>query len=380
MAKILALSLLVLMCSYAQTPLDSIRQSIPKQTLPDALSDEPNPPSYTPPSQTQDSDLDIQLPPSTQTPQEPKQSELESDIEAEHEYPYQDQYPSELTPHQIPQVQEEAAPSPEALIPNKPQSEVAPQQAQDKPSPSMNESPPEQEKVLSPKSDANPINPEFFNYNKNPSREKMQMIGIAELKDKIGQCEEGHDQMVCFEVGMLYYQGRTVYGQKLQNALYFFDRSCDEKRGLGCYEAGIISANAQSYQHAFIFLEKSCQSKDLRGCKNLGILYYNGWGTPRNLYRATELFSFGCKSGDKLACQKLYLSIGNAYQESFNYAGAKKNYQKACELGESQACQNIKTIELLEKQMFYQNRIQKNPMRGSSSQVPTQSQGRYNLP
>ncbi|VDH01859.1 cysteine-rich protein H [Helicobacter pametensis] len=211
------------------------------------------------------------------------------------------------------------------------------------------------QEINKPKSSAdNPINSDFFNKN-DRSEEKLQAINPQYLRDKITQCEEREDQNACFEVGMLFYQGRSVYGQKLQQALYFFDRSCDTKRGLGCYEAGIIAANSQAYQHAFIFLEKSCQSGDLRGCKNLGVLYYNGWGTPKNIYKATEIFNLGCKKGDRLSCQKLYLALGNAYQESLNYSGAKKNYRQACELGESQACQKLEAVIMLENNNRRQN-------------------------
>lgn len=200
-----------------------------------------------------------------------------------------------------------------------------------------------------------PVNPDFLNQGKNLPKEQLQAINPQYLRDKIAQCEEKEDKNACFDVGMLFYQGRSVYGQKLQHALYFFDRSCDEKRGLGCYEAGIISANSRAYQHSFIFLEKSCQSGDLRGCKNLGILYYNGWGIPKNIYKATEIFNLGCKKGDKLSCQKLYLALGNAYQESRNYSGAKKHYRQACELGEAQACQKMEAIILLEQEAQRKN-------------------------
>ena len=195
------------------------------------------------------------------------------------------------------------------------------------------------------------------------TKEALRAVSPQELKQKITNCEEKNDKKTCFEVGMLYYQGLSAYGQKLKEALYFFDRSCDAQQGLGCYQAGIISAKDEHYQHAFIFLEKACQSGDLRGCKNLGILYYNGWGTTKNIYKATELFRTSCKQGDKASCQKLYLALGNAYKEALNYTGAKKNYQTACNLGEAEACENIKVIEMLEKQKHYENAIQNNVLK-----------------
>lgn len=215
-----------------------------------------------------------------------------------------------------------------------------------------------------PNPNANPISPDFFELNKkNPPREAMRSIGPKELREKIQQCEENEDKNTCFDVGMIYYQGRSIYGQQLKHALYFFDRSCDEKAGLGCYEAGVIGSNFKQYQYAFIFFEKSCQSGDLRGCKNLGVLYYNGWGSPKNAHRATELFNFGCKSGDQSSCQKLYLALGDAYKESRNFVGAKKNYQKGCELGDEQSCKQAEVMELLQQELYRQNAFPGNAKR-----------------
>lgn len=217
--------------------------------------------------------------------------------------------------------------------------------------------------IQTPNPNANPASPDFFDLNKSQSYEKLRSIGPKELREKIEQCEEKEDKNACFDIGMIYYQGRSVYGQQLKHAFYFFDRSCDEKKGLGCYEAGIIGANFKQYPYALIFLEKSCQSKDLRGCKNLGILYYNGWGAPKNVNRAIELFNFGCKSGDQSSCQKFYLALGNAYKESRNFIGAKKNYQKGCELGDEQSCKEMEIVDLVQKELYRQNVIENNAKR-----------------
>lgn len=222
---------------------------------------------------------------------------------------------------------------------------------------------PDSPAIKQPNPNANPASPDFFDLNKNQSRESLRSIGPKELRAKIEQCEEKEDKNACFDVGMIYYQGRSIYGQQLRHALYFFDRSCDEKNGFGCYEAGIIGANFKQYQYALIFLEKSCQSGDLRGCKNLGVLYYNGWGAPKNMHLAAELFNFGCKSGDQSSCQKFYLALGDAYKEARNFIGAKKNYQKGCELGDEQSCKEMEVMDLLQKELYRQNVIQNNAKR-----------------
>lgn len=220
------------------------------------------------------------------------------------------------------------------------------------------------QKTQAPNPNKIPTSPDFFDAKKDQSRETMQRIEYQELRKRIEQCEEKENKNACFDVGMIYYQGRSVDGgQQLNHALYFFDRSCDEKNGLGCYEGGIIEANFKRYNQAFVFLQKSCQSGDLRGCKNLAILYYNGWGIPKNVNIATQIFSSSCQKGDKSSCQKYHLALGNVRKDVRNFIGAKKNYQKGCDLGDQEACDAVKEMDRLQREVYRQNLIQHNAKR-----------------
>lgn len=211
------------------------------------------------------------------------------------------------------------------------------------------------------------------------NKEKLTLFSMQMLQQKTKQCEENENQLACFDLGMIYYQGRSTEGQNLKKAFYFLDFSCDGNQRLGCYEAGIIKANiGKDYSKAALFLNRACQAKDLRGCRNLGVLFYHGLGVPKQPQIAMKLFNQNCKNGDQSSCQKYYYGLAQAYQSSQNLQGAKKYYKKACELEDKNSCNKIREILILENQMYQQNVIQNNalntpiPSLQSPKQVPMQ--------
>ncbi|VEJ24073.1 tetratricopeptide repeat protein [Helicobacter cholecystus] len=174
-------------------------------------------------------------------------------------------------------------------------------------------------------------------------REKIKLISTQELQSKMQACQEKNDLKTCFEAGMIFYQGRSAYGQDLQEAFYHLEKSCQGSDALGCYEAGIIAANTQSQiSSAQKLLDRSCNSGDLRGCKNLAILYYNGLGVAKNQYKALEIWNSNCNKGDSSSCQKFYYTLGYAYEKSQNLIGAKIHYEKGCSYGDELSCRTLK--------------------------------------
>lgn len=174
-------------------------------------------------------------------------------------------------------------------------------------------------------------------------REKIKLATAEEINTLAIKCEEKKDLKACFDIGMIFYQGRNEYGQNLQEAYYYLEQSCKAENSLGCYESGIIAAHSkEKISNAPFLLERSCNSGDLRGCRNLAILYYNGIGTPKNQYKALELLNLGCNKGDNPSCQKFYFALGRAYEKSKNLVGAKIQYQKGCSYGDDFSCKKLK--------------------------------------
>lgn len=175
-------------------------------------------------------------------------------------------------------------------------------------------------------------------------REQIKAINPSEMNALAQKCEDKKDMNACFELGMIFYQGRSAYGQNLQEAYYYLEQSCKADKSLGCYEGGIIAAHSrEKLSTAFLLLEKACNSGDLRGCRNLATLYYNGSGVAKNHYKALGLYNSNCLKGDESSCQKLYYALGVAYEKSKNLVGAKIQYQKACSYGEKTSCNKLKS-------------------------------------
>lgn len=170
-------------------------------------------------------------------------------------------------------------------------------------------------------------------------KEQMKPISQEELEQKSRQCEITKDGKLCFEIGMIYYQGRNQGGQNLGEALFHLELSCQSNEMLGCYEAGLIVAHSKNLdpKKSLSLLNRSCQSGDLRGCEEEATILYN----QGDIYQALKILKQTCDGGKDGACQKFYYILANAYAKAKNPAGAAKFYKKSCELGYIKACKKL---------------------------------------
>lgn len=179
-----------------------------------------------------------------------------------------------------------------------------------------------------------PLDPNYKDH-----REALIPISQEELEKKGRECEISKDGKLCFEVGMIYYQGRNQGGRNLEEALFHLELSCQSNLALGCYEAGLIIANSKNLdpKKALNLFDRSCQIGDLRGCEEEAIVLYN----YRDIYSSLRLFKQACDGGKESACQKFYYILANAYAKAKNPSGAAKFYKKSCELGYLKACKKL---------------------------------------
>lgn len=266
------------------------------------------------------------------------QSLEQSNIQTQEPIPQSQPIQQPQTTQQAPQIQQTPQPSQALQVPqaqNTQPNTAQPSQTPPTPQPQNPQAP----LTSQPLQNTTPLptKDEHLTY-----REKIKIISREELLKKSNRCDEKGEEKVCFDVGMIYYQGRSEKGQDLQEAYHYLEKSCKGKKGLGCYEAGIIRANSGvDLPYGAALLNRACELGDLRGCRNLAILYYNGQGVPKNIYQAFNLFKKGCEAGDQKSCLKFYLGLGNTYRDTQNYPKAKIMYEKACKLGEQAACNEL---------------------------------------
>ncbi len=61
------------------------------------------------------------------------------------------------------------------------------------------------------------------------------------------------------------------------------------------FNLGVKSSEAKDYIQAKKYFEKACDLKEGLGCFNLGALYYNGKGVEKDLIKATYFYSKACE-------------------------------------------------------------------------------------
>ncbi|WQZ86441.1 sel1 repeat family protein [Helicobacter pylori] len=107
-----------------------------------------------------------------------------------------------------------------------------------------------------------------------------------------------------FDLGMLSYDK-----QDFSKARKYFEKACELKEGLGCFNLGALYYNGKGVEKdltkAAYFYSKACDLKEGMGCGNLGVLYYNGDGVKRDSKKADQYFSKACKLGNQEACEAL---------------------------------------------------------------------------
>lgn len=106
------------------------------------------------------------------------------------------------------------------------------------------------------------------------------------------------------DLGMLSYDK-----QDFSKAKEYFEKACDLKEGLGCFNLGALYYSGKGVEKDLIkaayFYSKACELKEGMGCGALGALYYNGDGVKRDSKKADQYFSKACKLGDQEACEAL---------------------------------------------------------------------------
>ncbi|EMG88016.1 beta-lactamase HcpA domain protein [Helicobacter pylori GAM112Ai] len=103
-------------------------------------------------------------------------------------------------------------------------------------------------------------------------------------------------------------------------------------------DLGRNSYSKQDFTQAKKYFEKACDLKDGVGCFNLGVLYDNGHGVGKDLKKAAQLYFKACELNDGSGC----FNAGNIYRRgdgvAKNFKEALARYSKACELNDGDGC------------------------------------------
>jgi TPR repeat protein len=153
-------------------------------------------------------------------------------------------------------------------------------------------------------------------------------------------CDSGY-MGGCFELGVLYHDGRGVQQDDAQ-ALRLFEQGCKAHYAVACNELGIMHAHGRGglivdSAAAAKLYEKACKWRDPSGCFNRATQFEDGVSGPKDDRRAADWFQRGCKLGGVQACTSFGRVLLKTGQPK-DAAHAARIFRDACDAGDMRAC------------------------------------------
>lgn len=162
----------------------------------------------------------------------------------------------------------------------------------------------------------------------------------------------------CWRLANIFENGLENIPKNLTTAIKYRVKTCKLGDGilsqLSCqtladnYYKG-TNGYAQNFAKAKEYYELACNGGDMNGCFALGTLHYKGQGTPKDFFKAFELFETACEKTDKglakgKACEKLASLYKNGEGIKQNLPLAKKYFGLACDLKVQAGCASYKKL------------------------------------
>lgn len=114
-------------------------------------------------------------------------------------------------------------------------------------------------------------------------------------------CERNYSAF-CNDYGVFLQTGKGVR-QNLNEAMKYYEKSCDLGWGAGCDNLGnVYYFEKKDYKEAKNYFEKACDLNSGNGCYNLATSYYNGKGVRQDKSLAKEYYGKACDNGEQKGC------------------------------------------------------------------------------
>lgn len=129
-------------------------------------------------------------------------------------------------------------------------------------------------------------------------------------------CADGNAK-TCNDLGSDWAEGKNgVSGKDLVKAKALYERACELKDGLGCFNLGNAYRLGEGVpvdeKQAVAKFTQACDMDEPKACTELGIIYYEGKAVPKDNARAITLLEKACKLGSAVACKNVsILKKGN---------------------------------------------------------------------
>ena len=189
-----------------------------------------------------------------------------------------------------------------------------------------------------------PLYKEYVDYDKG-----IKYLNLAAEKDEL---------LAIDHLGFLYLNGLGVE-KNPRKAIELYQKAADQgliKSALKLGEIYLFAENVErDYVKAYKYLRRiedaSSDEEDpmlTSAITSLGMLYFYGWGTPSDRFRAVSLFSKAVSRGGQSSNEGNYymgLAYYNGYGVDKDVAKAMSFFEKSAELKDSKAIKTLKLIK-----------------------------------
>lgn len=171
----------------------------------------------------------------------------------------------------------------------------------------------------------------------------------AKAKELLGKGCDGGDSNSCFNLGLMWMNGRGGSKDPAQ-AAKLWEKGCAEADAASCnllgnvYETGQGAAKDEA--KALALYTKGCEGGSDDACGKAGRMTLDGRGGSKDVAKATDFLKRACDGNVGQACADLGLMQEVGKDAPKNAIGAKLLYQRGCIRGNADACVNQARLEL----------------------------------
>jgi uncharacterized protein len=152
----------------------------------------------------------------------------------------------------------------------------------------------------------------------------------------------------CYQVGLLFYFGRSAFPQDRAQAVQAYGRGCDLGDSRACNNLGDALAHGDGVERDAVrsvaMFDRACRLGEALGCSNSGQMFERGEGVVRDRVRARTLYRAACASGDIYGCLHAEMLATQDAGAPRDPARAFAFFRRACERRDARACAFVGVI------------------------------------
>ncbi len=145
-------------------------------------------------------------------------------------------------------------------------------------------------------------------------------------------------------IGYMYHYG---YGTRknIESARDWYQKAADQNDAYSMHNIGLTYYEEQAYATSFSWFKKAAELNYIDSFVKLGEIYFNGYGTTADYYKAFDYYLKGAQGNNKTAMEWVGYCYQFGYGVTLNKREAIVWYQKAVALGSTYAQDRLKELK-----------------------------------